>query len=347
MFGVLFVGASFPIPAASLQQVDATHWVSLASPPPLPMASAPRPCSHAPPPDAPPRPPRAAPSARPPPGARRLHRGGTGLLAAEGGLPLPDRPHRRRHRGGAVRQGRRERVAVPRLCPQRAALRSHAAAVAGARGRGALRAGPGRGAAGGKPAAAAAAAGGRGNPFLTPRLPASMLLALPPSPFPHPLLKPTTAACTWPPQIGIEPLAELASKEGSRLGEKMDYARRVGLDLVKFMQSYPTQMVNGGEARGRLAAQGGAMPGGCVLPACGGGGGSRRPRGRARSDSPETRLGSRRGGARQHVGCAGPLVVARTPPSSDTHPAPRIPHPARRRSHAGAGKCAQPVACQI
>jgi hypothetical protein len=26
----------------------------------------------------------------------------------------------------------------------------------------------------------------------------------------------------------------------------MDYARRVGLDLVRFMQSYPAQMVNGG-----------------------------------------------------------------------------------------------------
>lgn len=47
--------------------------------------------------------------------------------------------------------------------------------------------------------------------------------------------------------VSVEPLSDLGSKEGSRLGEKMDYARRVGLDLARFMQSYPTQMVNGGE----------------------------------------------------------------------------------------------------
>ncbi|KAI8465157.1 MAG: hypothetical protein J3K34DRAFT_437891 [Monoraphidium minutum] len=58
----------------------------------------------------------------------------------------------------------------------------------------------------------------------------------------------------YPPQPGgvqigvsVEPLSDLSAKEGSRLGAKMDYARRVGLDLVRFMQSYPTQVVNGGE----------------------------------------------------------------------------------------------------
>ncbi|GBF96836.1 hypothetical protein Rsub_09692 [Raphidocelis subcapitata] len=47
--------------------------------------------------------------------------------------------------------------------------------------------------------------------------------------------------------ISIEPLAELSAKEGGRLGDKVDYARRVGLDLVHFMGSFPTQAVNGGE----------------------------------------------------------------------------------------------------
>lgn len=63
----------------------------------------------------------------------------------------------------------------------------------------------------------------------------------------HPCTPCTWASCTpCTPQVSIEPLSDLSSKEGSRLGEKMDYARRVGLDLVRFMQSYPTQVVNGG-----------------------------------------------------------------------------------------------------
>jgi hypothetical protein len=36
--------------------------------------------------------------------------------------------------------------------------------------------------------------------------------------------------------ISVEPAAELAAKEGSRLGDKLDFGRRVGLDLFHFLE---------------------------------------------------------------------------------------------------------------
>lgn len=46
-----------------------------------------------------------------------------------------------------------------------------------------------------------------------------------------------------PTQVGVsvEPLPELAAKEGSRLGDKMAFGRRVGLDLYRFLESFATQ----------------------------------------------------------------------------------------------------------
>lgn len=41
--------------------------------------------------------------------------------------------------------------------------------------------------------------------------------------------------------ISVEPLAELSAKEGSRLGDKMQFARRVGLDLYRFLEGFATQ----------------------------------------------------------------------------------------------------------
>lgn len=41
--------------------------------------------------------------------------------------------------------------------------------------------------------------------------------------------------------ISIEPLAEVGAKEGSKLGNKLDYARRVGMDLYRFLESFATQ----------------------------------------------------------------------------------------------------------
>ena len=38
--------------------------------------------------------------------------------------------------------------------------------------------------------------------------------------------------------ISLEPLAELAHKEGSKLGAKEEFAKRVGLDLFQYMQSF-------------------------------------------------------------------------------------------------------------
>lgn len=41
--------------------------------------------------------------------------------------------------------------------------------------------------------------------------------------------------------VSIEPLAELSAKEGSRLGDKMQFARRVGLDMYRFLEGFATQ----------------------------------------------------------------------------------------------------------
>jgi hypothetical protein len=38
--------------------------------------------------------------------------------------------------------------------------------------------------------------------------------------------------------ISVEPLAEAAAKEGTKLGQKEDFCRRVGMDLFNFMQSF-------------------------------------------------------------------------------------------------------------
>ena len=49
-----------------------------------------------------------------------------------------------------------------------------------------------------------------------------------------------TAATTATALIGVslEPAAELASKESSSLASKLDFGRRVGLDLYRFAQSF-------------------------------------------------------------------------------------------------------------
>jgi hypothetical protein len=41
--------------------------------------------------------------------------------------------------------------------------------------------------------------------------------------------------------ISIEPLTEVSAKEGSRLGEKVQFAQRVGLDLFRFLESFATK----------------------------------------------------------------------------------------------------------
>lgn len=38
--------------------------------------------------------------------------------------------------------------------------------------------------------------------------------------------------------VSIEPAAEVAQKEGSKIGAKEEFCRRVGLDLFNFMQSF-------------------------------------------------------------------------------------------------------------
>ncbi|WIA11762.1 hypothetical protein OEZ85_011856 [Tetradesmus obliquus] len=41
--------------------------------------------------------------------------------------------------------------------------------------------------------------------------------------------------------VSIEPLAEVAAKESSRVGDKLAYAKRVGMDLYHFLASFATQ----------------------------------------------------------------------------------------------------------
>ncbi len=41
--------------------------------------------------------------------------------------------------------------------------------------------------------------------------------------------------------VSIEPLADLMAKEGSKLGDKMEFGRRVGLDLYRFLESFATR----------------------------------------------------------------------------------------------------------
>eukprot|EP00798_Chlamydomonas_sp_ICE-L_P010476 gene10476-8439_t len=57
---------------------------------------------------------------------------------------------------------------------------------------------------------------------------------------------PTEQGCVQPGpgvvQLGvsIETGAEITQKEGSKLGEKQDFAKRVGMDLFRFMESFQT-----------------------------------------------------------------------------------------------------------
>jgi hypothetical protein len=41
--------------------------------------------------------------------------------------------------------------------------------------------------------------------------------------------------------VSIEPLAEVAAKESSRIGDKLGYAKRVGMDLYQYLASFATQ----------------------------------------------------------------------------------------------------------
>ncbi|KAF8071039.1 Usp2 [Scenedesmus sp. PABB004] len=54
--------------------------------------------------------------------------------------------------------------------------------------------------------------------------------------------------------VSLEPLAALAAKEGSRVGDRLAYGRRVGLDLFRFLESFAT---TGGAAAAAAAAPGG------------------------------------------------------------------------------------------
>jgi hypothetical protein len=186
MFGLLFVGASYPIPAASLQQVDATHWV-------LDVCATVRPDYAAL---------RDVALFLTAPIDPSL---ALGLYVRAGG---PDGAWLYR---GCVHNGRPSDV-VPLAWPLDGADN-------GADG------GGGGVVMGGGFAGGGAASGGA--------------------------------------QVGIsvEPAAELAAREGARLGDKLDYARRVGLDLVHFMQSFPTQSVPGG-------ARSYDRRGCCLLGAC-------------------------------------------------------------------------------
>lgn len=43
--------------------------------------------------------------------------------------------------------------------------------------------------------------------------------------------------------VSIEPLVEAAAKEGSKLGARADFAKRVGMDLFRFLESFQTRQV--------------------------------------------------------------------------------------------------------
>ncbi|MEW5303726.1 MAG: hypothetical protein WDW36_006388 [Sanguina aurantia] len=46
--------------------------------------------------------------------------------------------------------------------------------------------------------------------------------------------------------VSIEPLTELESKEGSRLGNKEEFVKRVATDLFRFIESFQTRCVGNG-----------------------------------------------------------------------------------------------------
>jgi hypothetical protein len=41
--------------------------------------------------------------------------------------------------------------------------------------------------------------------------------------------------------VSIEPLAEVSARESSRVGDRLGYAKRVGMDLYHFLASFATQ----------------------------------------------------------------------------------------------------------
>lgn len=45
--------------------------------------------------------------------------------------------------------------------------------------------------------------------------------------------------------VSVEPLADVSAKEGSRLGDKLQFAKRVGIDLYRYLESFATQATGG------------------------------------------------------------------------------------------------------
>lgn len=43
--------------------------------------------------------------------------------------------------------------------------------------------------------------------------------------------------------VSVEPLSEAAAKEGSKLGAREDFAKKVGLDLYRFLESFAIQQL--------------------------------------------------------------------------------------------------------
>ena len=62
-------------------------------------------------------------------------------------------------------------------------------------------------------------------------------------------IMPTQVDASAPVQLGIciEEEATLAEKESIHVGEKTEFARRVGMDLFRFMQSFPSHIHNNRE----------------------------------------------------------------------------------------------------
>jgi hypothetical protein len=50
-----------------------------------------------------------------------------------------------------------------------------------------------------------------------------------------------TVAAYFQVGVSIEPLAEVSARESSRVGDRLGYAKRVGMDLYHFLASFATQ----------------------------------------------------------------------------------------------------------